>query len=84
MIKHLPSLAILAVAAGIFTAAPAAHADALYGPLTVEVWTGSNISNNATLVGKPSGAANFTFTYTGPLDFVNNNGQSDPISSTPP
>ena len=75
MIKHLPTLAILAVAAGIFTAAPAAHADSLYGPLTVSVWTGSGVTDTANLP-TPMGPATYTFDYTGPLDFVNNNCQS--------
>lgn len=72
MIKHLPSLAILAVAAGIFTAAPAAHADGLYGPLIVSVWTGVNTTDLASLP-TPGGPANFVFTYTGPLDFTTSN-----------
>ncbi len=75
MIKHLPSLAILAVAAGIFAAAPAAHADSFYGPLTVSVWTGSGVTDTASLP-VPGTAANFVFTYTGPIDFINNNCQT--------
>ena len=71
MIKHLPSLAILAVATGIFAAAPAAHADSLYGPLSVTVWTGSTVPTEASLP-TPGGTPTFTFNYTGPLDFVNN------------
>ncbi len=72
MIKHLPSLAILAVAAGIFAAAPAAHADSFYGPLTVTVWTGSSVTHQADMANMPGSTPTFTFDYTGPLDFVNN------------
>jgi hypothetical protein len=72
MIKNLPSLAILAVAAGIFAAAPAAHADSFYGPLTVTVWTGSSVTHYADMANMPASTPTFTFDYTGPLDFVNN------------
>ncbi|MGC9199121.1 MAG: PEP-CTERM sorting domain-containing protein [Acidobacteriaceae bacterium] len=73
MVKHLSSLAILAVAAGIVTAAPAARADAIYSPLTVTVWNGLGTTDTADLGSMPSPtAALATFTYTGPLDFANN------------
>lgn len=75
MVKHLSSLAILAVAAGIITAAPAARADAIYSPLTVTVWNGlgtTDTSYTADLTSMPKGNPLATFTYTGPLDFANN------------
>ena len=72
MIKHLPTLAVLAVAAGIFAVAPAAHADSFYGPLEVQVWTGSSVTHYADMTHMPGSTPTFTFDYTGPLDFVNN------------
>ncbi len=72
MIKHLRTFAILAVVAGIFTTATAAHADSMYGPLTVSVWTGVGTTDQAALP-TPTSSANFIFTYTGPLNFSTNN-----------
>ncbi|MGA8940113.1 MAG: PEP-CTERM sorting domain-containing protein [Acidobacteriaceae bacterium] len=57
---------------------PLAHADSLYGTLNVTVWNGtysSGVTDYAALP-TPGIAPTATFTYTGPLNFVNNDGQS--------
>ena len=77
--KHLPTLAVLAVAAGIFAVAPAAHADSFYGPLEVQVWTGSSVTHYADMTHMPGSTPTFTFDYTGPLDFVNNTMSANPF-----
>lgn len=76
--KFLPKLAMLAMSAGIILAAPAARADALYTSLSVSVWTGNGVTDSATTP-LPTTAANYTFNYNGPLNFVNNspNGSSN-------
>jgi hypothetical protein len=56
-------------------AAPVAHADSLYGPLSVTVWTGNGVAHEANLPA-PAGPANFSFTYNGPLNFVDNDCQT--------
>jgi hypothetical protein len=56
-------------------AAPVAHADSSYGPLSVTVWTGNGVTDLASLPA-PSGPANFSFTYSGPLNFVDNDCQT--------
>lgn len=71
-------LTLLAVPMVAALVAPLAHADSLYGPLTVTVWTGSynsGVTDYAALP-TPGIASTATFTYTGPLDFVNNDGQN--------
>jgi len=73
--KYLPATVAMAACAIFALAAPTAHADSSYGPLSVSVWTGSGVTDQASLPA-PTGPASFTFTYTGPLDLVNNNCQT--------
>ena len=67
-------LALLALPVASILAVPQAYADS-YGPLSFTVWTGtynsgvSDIADNAHLPGIGSTA---TFTYTGPINFINN------------
>lgn len=70
--KNFYSMIAVAACAIIALAAPLAHADGLYSPLTVTVWTGANTTDMANLP-TPNTPANFTFTYSGPLDFTNSN-----------
>ncbi|MGA7158787.1 MAG: PEP-CTERM sorting domain-containing protein [Acidobacteriaceae bacterium] len=72
MLFALPITAVLA--------SPLARADSTYGTLTITVWNGSyssGVSDLAELSTMPTGTPTATFTYTGPLDFVNNNGNGD-------
>lgn len=58
----------------------AAHADLANGPYTVTDWTGtynSGVTDNAALP-TPALTPTASFTYSGPIDFVNNNGQGGP------
>jgi hypothetical protein len=74
--KKLPAI-VAAAACGILAfAAPAARADALYGNLSVYVWNGVGVTDTANLASQPGGNPTATFTYSGPLDFVNNNSQA--------
>ncbi len=76
MTKHL-SIALALTASAVFAfAAPAAHADALYGNLNVIVWTGTGVTDTASLAAVPANTPTATFNYNGPLDFVNNNCQT--------
>ena len=51
-----------------------AHAEFVSGTFTMNVWTGNGVTDNAALPA-PSSAATYSFTYNGPIDFINNNGQ---------
>lgn len=69
-------LVIVAIALVAALALPTAHATS-YGPLTVTVWTGANNTGVPFVASLPVPgiAPTFTFTYSGPLDFANNNPQ---------
>lgn len=70
----LRALTLLPCTALLLAAAPIAHADT-YGPLTFTVWTGSfasGVSDIANAANEPSIMPTATFTYTGPINFVNN------------
>ncbi len=69
--KHFAIITVAACAI-LALAAPVAKADGLYGPLTVSVWTGTGVTDQASLP-TPGGTPNFTFTYSGPLDFTTAN-----------
>ena len=71
--KHFPAIVAVAACAIFALAAPVAHADSSYGPLTVTVWTGTGVTDQADMTNMPSGTPNFTFTYNGPLDFTTSN-----------
>ena len=74
--KHCPTIIAVAACAVLALAAPVAHADSFYGPLSVNVWVGSGITDQADLSHMPTGTPNFSFTYSGPLDLINNNCQT--------
>ncbi len=80
MTKHLPTALALAASAIFAFAAPAARADALYGTLQVYVWTGTGVTDTATLAAVPGNIATATasFNYNGPLNFVNNSPNGSP------
>ncbi|MGC8468621.1 MAG: PEP-CTERM sorting domain-containing protein [Acetobacteraceae bacterium] len=61
----------------------AAHADLATGPFTVTVWNGNGITDSAALP-PPTSQPLATFTYTGPIDFINNapnNGQNTSLNT---
>lgn len=65
------------MAATAMVALPIAHADTFnWGTVNFTVWTGSGIPDTATLAVAPASTPTATFTYSGPLDFVNNNLQA--------
>ena len=70
--KKIPAIIAVAACSILAITAPAARADANYGPITVSVWTGTGVTDQASLP-LPGGSANFIFTYTGPLDFATSN-----------
>jgi hypothetical protein len=77
-------LTLLAMAATAVVALPVAHADTFnWGTVTFTVWTGTfnapaGVSDIATLPNQPSSAATATFTYNGPLEFINNQPDGTP------
>ncbi len=77
--KSVRFLTVLASAAAILLAAPKAKADSYsFGTLNVTIWNGtyaSGVTDTATLADQPTISAIGTYTYTGPLDFVNDNGE---------
>jgi len=73
--KHSPAIIAVAACAIFALAVPVAHADSFYGPLSVTVWVGDTVTDQASLPA-PTGPASFSFTYSGPLDLVNNNCQT--------
>jgi PEP-CTERM motif len=73
--KHLPATIAIAACAIFALAVPVAHADSFYGSLSVTVWTGNGVSYEASLPA-PTGPANFSFTYSGPINFVDNDCQT--------
>ncbi|HQT68296.1 MAG TPA: PEP-CTERM sorting domain-containing protein [Acetobacteraceae bacterium] len=72
--------------AGVFVASASvgiAHADVYNPTWTVQAWTttnglidGGNFINGAATP-TPGSTPDFSFTYTGPINFINNNSQSD-------
>ena len=76
--KPIHSFTILAFAAAVLIAVPKAKADSYsFGTLNVTVWTGSYVSGVTDVATLPAPALppTYTFTYDGPLNFVNNNPQ---------
>ncbi len=77
--KSVRFLTVVASAAVILIAAPKARADSYsFGTLDVTIWNGtysSGVTDSATLANMPTINPIGTYTYTGPLDFVNDNGQ---------
>jgi hypothetical protein len=70
----LRALTLLPCTALLLAAAPIAHADT-YGPLTFTVWTGSynsGVHDIANAANVPMIMPTATFTYKGPINFVNN------------
>lgn len=63
-----------ALLASVFAVASfaGARADIISGPFTVTIWNGVGTQTNATLPA-PAGTPTASFTYTGAMDFVNNN-----------
>lgn len=53
----------------------AAHAEFVSGTFNMNVWTGSGVTDSAALPA-PISTPTYSFTYTGPIDFINNNGQT--------
>ena len=50
--------------------------DSVSGAFTVDVWSGDTVTTQADLAHQPTSATVVaTFTYTGPIDFINNNPQ---------
>jgi hypothetical protein len=45
VMKHFPTIIAVAACAVLALAAPVAHADSFYGPLSVNVWVGSGITD---------------------------------------
>jgi len=63
--KHSPAIIAVAACAIFALAVPVAHADSFYGPLSVTVWVGDTVTDQASLPA-PTGPASFSFTYSGP------------------
>lgn len=79
--RPIRCITILALAATTVIALPMARADSFnWGTVTVTAWTGtfaSGVTDVGTLPA-PTIPPTATFTYTGPLDFVNDNPQGGP------
>ncbi len=52
-----------------------AHAGFVSGTFTVDVWSGNTVTTQAALPAPTSAAVEAAFTYTGAIDFINNNPQ---------
>ena len=65
---------LIATSAIAFGSIGVAQADLTAAPMTVSVWTGNGVTDQAALPG-PTTTPFVTFSYTGPINFVNLNGQ---------
>ncbi len=78
--KSIRFLTVLASAAAILVAAPKAKADSYsFGTLDVTIWNGeyqNGVTDTATLGSMPTISPIGTYTYDGPLNFVNDNPQT--------
>jgi hypothetical protein len=74
--KRFPAIIAVAACGVLALAAPAARADAFYGPLSVYVWNGVGVPDTASLSTFPTGNPTAQFNYSGPLNFVDNDSQS--------
>ena len=74
--KKFSAIIAVAVSSVVAFTAPAARADALYSNVTVYVWNGVGVPDTANYASQPGTTPTATFTYTGPINFVNNNSQA--------
>jgi hypothetical protein len=73
--KLYKALALLALPAASLLMSPKANASIIYGSLTVTVWNGtysSGITDEALLSDQPGSSPLATFTYNGPINWINN------------